>query len=124
MWRRRGCTGTSTPASRATVAATGPAALITSGVETVPSVVPTPVTRSPARSIVVTRTASPRRGRRALAEQQVAPDAPGEVVGDRAADHATTDDHGAGGAGKGHQAAHVTPGAILRPCSTPSPSRS
>src|SRR2546423_1593450 len=127
MWRRRGCTGTSTPASRATVAPTGPAALITRGVDTVPSVVATPVMRSPARSIVVTRTPSTmraprsrarrakplvtsagrlRRGaaadRLALEHQHVAHAAPGEVVGDGAADHATTDDHGAGGAGKGH----------------------
>ena len=58
MCRRRGCTGTTTPASRATRAAEGPAALITSGEEIEPAEVVTPLMRPFARSSDSTRTPS------------------------------------------------------------------
>ena len=51
MWRRRGKTGTVTPASRPTRAAVGPAALMTTGAATSPSEVRTPRTLPPATSM-------------------------------------------------------------------------
>src|SRR2546428_14476 len=58
MCRRLGCTGSSTPASRATRAAAGPAALITSGEAIAPAEVITPLTRPCVRSSDETRTPS------------------------------------------------------------------